>query len=65
MHRIKTGKSDIEPYALTNEAEFLAVAAEYFFDKPDELKHKHLAIYEALCNVFKQDPATNNVAHIG
>jgi len=65
MHRIKTSKSDIEPYALTNEAEFLAVAAEYFFDKPDELKHKHLAIYEALCNVFKQDPATDNVAHIG
>ncbi len=31
MHRIKDGKSDINPYALTSEAEFFAVAAEYFF----------------------------------
>jgi Mlc titration factor MtfA (ptsG expression regulator) len=59
MHRIETGKSDIDPYALTNEAEFLAVAAEYFFEKPDQLKHKHPEIYEALCRVFEQNPASD------
>lgn len=57
MHRIQAGKSDIEPYALTNEAEFLAVASEYFFEKPDELKHKHPELYRALCRVFAQDLA--------
>jgi len=57
MHRIAAGKSDINPYGLTNEAEFLAVAAEYFFEKPDQLKHKHPEIYAALSKVFGQDPA--------
>lgn len=57
MHRIQTGKSDINPYALTSEAEFLAVAAEYFFEKPGQLKHKHPEIYEQLSELFRQDPA--------
>ena len=57
MHRITEGKSDINPYALTNEAEFLAVASEYFFEKPDQLKHKHPEIYRQLSNIFSQDPA--------
>jgi Mlc titration factor MtfA (ptsG expression regulator) len=57
MHRIKEGHSDINPYALTNEAEFLAVAAEYFFEKPDQLKHKHPEIYELLSKAFGQDLA--------
>ena len=34
IRRIEKGKSDIDPYAITNEAEFFAVAAEYFFEKP-------------------------------
>jgi Mlc titration factor MtfA (ptsG expression regulator) len=57
MHRITEGKSDINPYALTNEAEFLAVASEYFFEKPDQLKHKHPEIYAQLSSIFSQDPA--------
>jgi Mlc titration factor MtfA (ptsG expression regulator) len=40
MHKISDGKSDINPYALTNEAEFFAVAAEYFFEKPEQLQVK-------------------------
>ena len=31
MSEIESGDSDINPYALTNEAEFFAVASEYFF----------------------------------
>ena len=60
MHRIEANKSDIDPYALTNEAEFLAVAAEYFFEKPDQLKQKHPEIYGVLSRVFEQDPASEN-----
>jgi Mlc titration factor MtfA (ptsG expression regulator) len=57
MHRISAGKSDINPYALTNEAEFFAVAAEYFFEKPGELQHKHPELYASLSQIFAQDPA--------
>jgi Mlc titration factor MtfA (ptsG expression regulator) len=57
MHKIEAGKSDINPYALTNEAEFLAVASEYFFEKPEQLQHKHPEIYQLLSLIFTQDPA--------
>lgn len=56
IHRIEEGKSDINPYAITNEAEFLAVASEYFFEKPDQFKIKHPELYEQLSRVFRQDP---------
>jgi Mlc titration factor MtfA (ptsG expression regulator) len=57
MHRIREGKSDINPYAATNEAEFLAVASEYFFEQPEQLQHKHPEIYSQLSIIFSQDPA--------
>src|ERR1043165_2839037 len=41
MKEIERGKSDINPYALTNNAEFLAVASEYFFDHPEKFRRKH------------------------
>lgn len=59
MRRINEGKSDINPYASTNEAEFLAVAAEYFFEKPDQLKHKHPGIYQMLSLLFGQNPSSS------
>ncbi|GAB3935567.1 M90 family metallopeptidase [Mucilaginibacter myungsuensis] len=57
MHRIKENRSDINPYALTNEAEFLAVVSEYFFEKPEQFQSKHPELYEQLSMIFKQDPA--------
>lgn len=57
MNLIKRGKSDIDPYALTNEAEFLAVAAEYFFEKPDQLQDKRPELYDLLSKIFLQDLA--------
>lgn len=57
MHRINAGHSDINPYATTNEAEFLAVASEYFFEKPDQFKTKHPELYAQLSQIFKQKPA--------
>jgi len=56
MHRIKEGKSDVNPYAITNEAEFLAVASEYFFEKPEQFKQKHPELYQQLSLVFRQKP---------
>ncbi|SDG32780.1 zinc-dependent peptidase [Mucilaginibacter sp. P25] len=61
IHKIEAGRSDINPYAITNEAEFLAVVAEYFFQKPNELKHKHPELYDMLSTIFLQDLDDNDV----
>lgn len=57
IKKIELGKSDINPYATTNEAEFFAVVSEYFFEKPEQLKEKHPELYEILTTTFSQDPA--------
>lgn len=56
MHRIEAGNSDINPYALTNDAEFLAVVSEYFFDNPDKFKRKHPELFDYLVKIFHQNP---------
>lgn len=38
MDELRRGDSDINPYGLTNEAEFFAVASEYFFERPSTLR---------------------------
>ncbi|OOQ59140.1 M90 family metallopeptidase [Mucilaginibacter pedocola] len=58
IHRIEEGHSDINPYATTNEAEFLAVVAEYFFTKPEQFQTKHPELYDMLSKIFGQDPST-------
>ena len=55
MAEIEDGKSDINPYALTNEAEFFAVASEYFFERPGVMERKHPQLYGMLERVFNQD----------
>ena len=45
MRRIEKGKSDIDPYALTNDAEFFAVISEYFFEKPEKMKRRYPELY--------------------
>lgn len=59
MRRIEQGNSDINPYALTNEAEFLAVASEYFFEKPEKMQERHPKLYEMLTKIFGQNPAVS------
>ena len=56
MENIRRGHSDINPYGLTNEAEFFAVVSEYFFENPDKMKRKHPELYSMLERVFHQDP---------
>ena len=63
MHRemaaIREGKSEINPYAATSEAEFFAVVAEYFFEKPEKLQEHHPKLYDLLTQVFHQNPKQN------
>ncbi|MFZ6023842.1 MAG: zinc-dependent peptidase [Bacteroidota bacterium] len=49
---IRAGQSDINPYGATNEAEFLAVAAEYFFEKPHLMEQRHPGLYQLLLQIF-------------
>ena len=55
MSEIEEGRSDINRYALTNEAEFFAVASEYFFERPGVMARKHPELYAALEGVFNQN----------
>lgn len=55
VENIEQNRSDINPYALTNNAEFFAVAAEYFFERPDLLKSKHPELYDVLVKIFRTD----------
>lgn len=54
--RIEKGESNINPYALTNNAEFLAVASEYFFDDPEKMKNQQPDLYAYLATIFHQNP---------
>jgi Mlc titration factor MtfA (ptsG expression regulator) len=56
IKEILNNKSDINPYGATNETEFFAVAAEYFFERPDLLQEKHPALYNILSKIFRQHP---------
>lgn len=58
MQVIAKGKSDINPYALMNKAEFFAVIAEYFFERPELLEDKHPELYNMLKEMFDR-PGVN------
>jgi len=45
------------PYALTNGAEFFAVATEHFFEQPIRMERDHGAMYEVLRDFYRQDTA--------
>ncbi len=56
MEAIRHGRSDMNPYGLTNEGEFFAVAAEYFFEHPAKMQRQHPQLYAMLRKIFRQDP---------
>lgn len=56
MTRIEHDRSDINPYALKSNAEFLAVVSEYFFDNPEKFKGNHPDLYQYLTTIFQQNP---------
>ena len=51
-------RSYIRDYAYTNDHEFFATLAEYFFNSPELLKQKDPRLYEMLQNIFHQDTAS-------
>jgi len=55
--RIVEERSDIDPYAQTNKAEFFAVLGEYFFERPHLLESKHPELYRAMALIFKPEDA--------
>lgn len=48
----------LRPYGAKNPAEFFAVATEAFFLYPVELQRGEVDLYSALCQYYKQDPAS-------
>jgi Mlc titration factor MtfA (ptsG expression regulator) len=57
IKKIEAGSSDINPYALTSNAEFLAVVSEYFFDNPEKFHKRHPELYNFLSTIFNRDKA--------
>jgi Mlc titration factor MtfA (ptsG expression regulator) len=47
----------LNKYGAANPAEFFAVATEFFFEKPKELKAMHSDLYRELKQFYQQDPA--------
>jgi hypothetical protein len=56
IQAIRDGKSEINPYGATNEAEFFAVVTEYFFEKPEKLQENHPELYQLLARALRQNP---------
>jgi Mlc titration factor MtfA (ptsG expression regulator) len=52
-----------DSYAATNETEFFAVVTEYFFSKPESMKHYHPKLYQVLQGFYRQDPAQKVLAN--
>lgn len=53
MEAINNNHSDIRKYGGTNEAEFLAVASEYFFEQPHKFEKNHPELYKMLTKCFR------------
>lgn len=53
MEEIHQDQSDIRSYGGTNEAEFFAVASEYFFENPSLMKKEHPDLYQMLSVCFR------------
>lgn len=49
-------RTDIDPYAAENPAEFFAVVSEEFFGAPEQLHQYHAGIYQQLRLFYRQDP---------
>jgi hypothetical protein len=62
FERLKRGDAGgeqpfLDEYGAQNPAEFFAVATEFFFERPVELKARHPELYDELKAFYRQDPA--------
>lgn len=62
IERIKMGDSEIDDYGGTNEAEFFAVASEYFFERPELMEKKNPRLFELMVMAFKREPELDGSA---
>lgn len=53
----KGEKTFLDSYGAKNEAEFFAVATEFFFDKPVKMQKTHRDLYDILAGFYLQDTA--------
>jgi Mlc titration factor MtfA (ptsG expression regulator) len=53
MEAINNDESDIRAYGGTKQAEFFAVASEYFFERPKLMKRKHPELYKMMAECFR------------
>lgn len=59
IERIRNGSyTFLRAYAGTNLMEFIAVCAEYFFEKPNEFRAKDRELYDGVMWLLKQEPHT-------
>jgi hypothetical protein len=54
--------TDLDPYAVTNRAEFFAVATEAFFETGERLRERLPALYGQLQAFYRQDPASRGAS---
>jgi MtfA peptidase len=47
----------LDHYGAEDAAELFAVATETFFEKPVQMRRKHLNLYQVLSEYYRQDPA--------
>ncbi len=57
IEKIKQGASDINVYGASSEAEFFAVASEYFFGAPEQFKENHPELFSMMEKIFHKQPA--------
>lgn len=50
-------KTFLDPYGAVHEAEFFAVATEFFFDRPIRMAREHAELYMVLSAYYRQDTA--------
>lgn len=55
--RSRKRRSKIDSYATESDAEFFAVASEYFFERPRVLTGEYPDVYRLLAAFYRQDPA--------
>lgn len=55
IEEIHAKESSIRDYGATNPAEFLSVATEYFFERPEMLQKKHPQLCKQLTEFYKQE----------
>ena len=55
MEKMQKGKSDLNPYAGNNYADFFAVTVEYYKERPELFQKKHPRLYVILEEYFTQE----------